>query len=71
MTRLASGIFVTGTDTGVGKTTISTVLIEALVAQGKKVAVMKPVESGCAPIRDGDKVAHKKPRHGERQAVRG
>jgi dethiobiotin synthetase len=40
------GIFVTGTDTGVGKTIVATALVRGLVAQGKRVAVMKPVASG-------------------------
>lgn len=42
------GIFVTGTDTGVGKTHVGTRLVQALRAQGLRVAVRKPVESGCA-----------------------
>jgi dethiobiotin synthetase len=41
-----NGIFITGTDTGVGKTVVATALGRALVAQGKRVAVMKPVASG-------------------------
>ncbi|MCK5237015.1 MAG: dethiobiotin synthase [Deltaproteobacteria bacterium] len=40
-------IFITGTDTGVGKTFFSTILIKALSAAGNQVGVMKPVESGC------------------------
>ena len=40
-------IFVTGTDTGVGKTLVSRLLIEYFVAQGLKVAPMKPVASGA------------------------
>lgn len=40
------GIFVTGTDTGVGKTIISSLLAESLVRQGIKVGVMKPYLSG-------------------------
>jgi len=42
-----NGLFVTGTDTGVGKTLISVALIEALAASGISVAGMKPVASGC------------------------
>ncbi len=38
--------FVTGTDTGVGKTLISAALTRALVARGLRVAVMKPIASG-------------------------
>jgi dethiobiotin synthetase len=39
--------FITGTDTGVGKTRIAAVLCHALVARGISVAAMKPVASGC------------------------
>ncbi len=39
--------FVTGTDTGVGKTLISCALLYAFAAQGKTVAGMKPVAAGC------------------------
>ena len=41
------GFFVTGTDTGVGKTVLSVGLVQALQKQGKIVAAMKPVASGC------------------------
>jgi dethiobiotin synthetase len=40
-------LFVTGTDTGVGKTRIAAALCVAYAAQGKRVAAMKPVASGC------------------------
>ena len=43
------GYFVTGTDTGVGKTRVAVALVHALRAQGMRVAVMKPVAAGCAP----------------------
>jgi dethiobiotin synthetase len=39
-------IFVSGTDTAVGKTVIAGALAAALKLQGKKVAVMKPVSCG-------------------------
>ena len=42
-----SSLFVTGTDTEVGKTRISVALIELLQQQGKRVACMKPIASGC------------------------
>jgi len=42
-----SGVFVTGTDTGIGKTYASCVLIRALAASGRRVQGMKPVASGC------------------------
>jgi dethiobiotin synthetase len=39
--------FVTGTDTGVGKTLISCALLHAFAAQGLRVVGMKPVACGC------------------------
>ena len=39
--------FITGTDTGVGKTAITLGLMAHLQAQGKTVVAMKPVASGC------------------------
>ncbi|MBI4320173.1 MAG: dethiobiotin synthase [Chloroflexi bacterium] len=40
------GIFVTGTDTGVGKTVVAAALAALLKAEGIDVGVMKPVQSG-------------------------
>jgi dethiobiotin synthetase len=41
------GYFITGTDTGVGKTVVTLGLMAHLQAQGKAVVAMKPVASGC------------------------
>jgi dethiobiotin synthetase len=41
------GLFVTGTDTGVGKTVITAGLVRALRARGHAVGVAKPVQSGA------------------------
>jgi dethiobiotin synthetase len=41
------GVFITGTDTGVGKTHIATQLARKLTQQGLHVVPRKPVESGC------------------------
>jgi dethiobiotin synthetase len=46
-------LFVTGTDTGVGKTRIAAALCRALAARGTRVAAMKPVASGCAATPQG------------------
>lgn len=46
------GIFVTGTDTGVGKTFVTVGLARLLSDQGLRVGVMKPIETGCT--RNGD-----------------
>ncbi len=45
---IGSGVFITGTDTGIGKTVIACHLIKALEETGLSVAVRKPVESGCS-----------------------
>lgn len=39
--------FITGTDTGVGKTLVSCALLHAFAAQGGRVVGMKPVAAGC------------------------
>jgi len=44
---MANGIFVTGTDTGVGKTWFTITLMEALKEQGHQVAGMKPIATGA------------------------
>jgi len=44
---MSGGWFVTGTDTGVGKTLVSRLLLEALNRAGHSAAGMKPVASGC------------------------
>lgn len=44
------GIFVTGTDTGVGKTIVAATLARLLRINGVKVGVMKPVTSGCRVV---------------------
>ena len=41
------GIFITGTDTGVGKTFIAVGLLKALRKAGFNACPMKPVETGC------------------------
>lgn len=43
---MARGIFVTGTDTGVGKTVVAVALLRALVTSGLRAAGMKPVSAG-------------------------
>ena len=40
------GLFVTGTDTGVGKTLVATALLRALAATGLRAVGMKPVAAG-------------------------
>ena len=47
------GVFVTGTDTGVGKTVIACALARGLRAAGRRVAAMKPVAAGAEPTAAG------------------
>jgi len=46
------GLFITGTDTGVGKTYVAVGIAQELVSRGFNVGVMKPAETGCQ-IRKG------------------
>lgn len=48
MHSLPRHFFVTGTDTGVGKTTVTVRLMQQLIAEGLTVIGMKPIASGCA-----------------------
>jgi dethiobiotin synthetase len=41
------GLFVVGTDTGVGKTYVAAMIARAMVAAGRRVGVYKPAASGC------------------------
>jgi dethiobiotin synthetase len=54
-------LFITGTDTAVGKTLVSVSFVKALVRHGLRVAVMKPVASGSehtsAGLRNPDALA--------------
>ena len=51
--KFGNGLFITATDTGVGKTWSTIALMEALRVQGLKVAGMKPVATGCAETANG------------------
>ena len=46
MTKFPKGIFVTGTDTGVGKTVVTAAIAWNLTQAGKRVALMKPIQTG-------------------------
>lgn len=41
------GLFITGTDTDVGKTFIGAQIVSLLIKQGRSVLPRKPIESGC------------------------
>jgi dethiobiotin synthetase len=49
--RMQRGVFITGTDTGVGKTLVTAALAYALKQQGHEVGVMKPIETGVSQSR--------------------
>jgi dethiobiotin synthetase len=49
----AHGVFITGTDTGIGKTWASCVLLSALRARGLHAIGMKPIASGCRATLQG------------------
>ena len=53
---MSQGLFITGTDTGVGKTIVAAALARALRLRGVNVGVMKPVTSGCVD-RNGELVS--------------
>lgn len=45
--------FITGTDTGVGKTSVAVALLQAAAKHGLSTAAAKPVAAGCEPSGDG------------------
>ena len=47
------GLFITGTDTGVGKTVIPAAIAHALNKTGRRVGVLKPIATGCERRREG------------------
>lgn len=49
----ATGFYVTGTDTGIGKSVTSAALLHALRARGLRAVGMKPVASGCTGTPQG------------------
>ncbi|CAN5637580.1 dethiobiotin synthase [soil metagenome] len=51
--RGARGLYVTGTDTGIGKTVASTALLHALRARWLRAVGIKPVASGCTRTAEG------------------
>jgi dethiobiotin synthetase len=50
---LRQSLFITGTDTGVGKTTVAVALLRALVRSGLRVSGMKPVAAGATMTSHG------------------
>ena len=50
-------LFLSGTDTGVGKTYVATLLAQSLFQADIRVGVYKPVETGCEAAKDGELIA--------------
>jgi dethiobiotin synthetase len=48
------GLFITGTDTEIGKTYVAALIAKALTAAGQRVGVYKPAASGC--VWEGEKL---------------
>jgi dethiobiotin synthetase len=49
----AGGVYITGTDTGIGKSIASAALLHALRGRGERAVGMKPVASGCERTPEG------------------
>ncbi len=57
--------FVTGTDTGVGKTAVTCALVRTLIHAGCRARAVKPIESGCTlgsggELQPADALAHRR-----------
>lgn len=53
MSDTSRAVFISGTDTGIGKTHVACTLLYALRAAGQRACGMKPVASGCVETPDG------------------
>lgn len=53
ITYMVNGYFITGTDTGIGKTWVSAGIMSLLKSQGHSVIGMKPIASGCEETPSG------------------
>ncbi len=52
MPEKIGSIYVVGTDTGVGKTVLSLLLVQFFLAQGRRPFYLKPLQTGCRDARD-------------------
>jgi len=50
---VSKGLFITGTDTGVGKTVVASGLVRLAASSGRRVVGLKPVASGAERTADG------------------
>jgi dethiobiotin synthetase len=53
MSNRIPGLFITGTDTGVGKTYVAALIARSLAGSGRRVGVYKPAASGCRKEGEG------------------
>ena len=53
MCTVMQGFFIAGTDTEVGKTTVTVGLLEAFMRTGERVTAVKPVQTGCTRTPEG------------------
>ena len=53
ITKRIAGLFITGTDTGIGKTIVTAAIGAYFARRGLRVAVSKPLASGCPRMREG------------------
>ncbi len=53
LSETSRAVFITGTDTGIGKTHVACTLLHALRAAGQLACGMKPVASGCVETPEG------------------
>ncbi len=51
--QLTRTYFITGTDTGVGKTLVTSALLQAVNSAGLESAAIKPVAAGCVQLEEG------------------
>lgn len=56
---MQKGFFVTGTDTGVGKTTVTVLFLKYLIDCGISVFPYKPIESGANPVPEDASAFHR------------
>jgi dethiobiotin synthetase len=55
--RYSTHLFITGTDTDVGKTYVTAQIAQMALVQGKRVAIYKPVQTGVNAFEEGDAYA--------------
>lgn len=56
MNSVSGGLFITGTDTGIGKTTVSSLLLAGLASAGIDRRYFKPVQTGYDPQSSGQMI---------------